>query len=62
MRHLRKYHPELWQKLIDLEKEPGTVGNKWNMVRGSGITEKEELFYWEDAQMTIFDYLEQKGT
>lgn len=58
LRHLRKCHPELWQKLLDLENEPNLIGNIWNSLTKTTIHSKEEQFFWEDRQMTIFDFME----
>jgi len=57
LRYLRKCHPELWQRLLALETEPNLIGNKWNMLTKTRIHDKEEQFFWEDQQMTIFDFL-----
>lgn len=57
LRHLRNNHPELWNILLELEKEENTIGNMWNTLTKTRITDIEERFYWEDAQMTIYDYL-----
>ncbi len=56
MKHLRTYHRDLWKRLLDLEKEPDLVGNIWNTLQKRSMADNEEMFYWEDAQMTIFDY------
>lgn len=57
LRHLRKHHPELWQKLLELENEPNLIGNIWNTLTKTSIHSKEEQFFWEERQMTIFDYM-----
>lgn len=53
---LRNKHRELWKKLLELEDVPGLIGNKWNMLTDTRIHEKEEQFYWEEAQVNLFDY------
>lgn len=58
LRHLRNNYPELWQKLLDLENEPDLVGSIWNTLTKMSIHRKEEQFYWEDRQTTIYDYME----
>jgi len=58
LRHLRKCYPELWQKLLDLEDEPNLIGNMWNTLTKTTIHSKEEQFFWEEQQMTIFDFME----
>lgn len=57
LRHLRMTHPQLWNNLIEMEKEPNLIGHKWNILTGVSIHDKEEQFYWEEQQMNIFDYL-----
>ena len=57
LRHLRTNHKCLWDKLRELEKEQNTVGYLWNTLEKKSIEDMEELFYWEDAQMTVFDFL-----
>mgnify|MGYP001059662044 CR=1 FL=1 len=62
LRYLRKNHREYWNTLLELEKMPDLIGDKWNTLKDVSIHEKEEKFYWEDfwgeQQMTIFDLLE----
>lgn len=60
LRHLRDCHPELWRKLLELEDEPNLIGNIWNMLDQTSIHIIEEMFFWEDAQMTFGDYLSGK--
>lgn len=39
-------------------KEPlDLIGNIWNTLTKTSIHDKEEQFYWEDQQMTIFDFM-----
>ena len=58
LRHLRNCHRNLWNKLLELENEPDLIGNMWNTLRKTRIHDKEEQFFYEDAQITIFDFLE----
>ena len=58
LRHLRDCHPELWQKLLDLEDMPNLIGNIWNTLEKKSIHMIEEQFQQEDAQISIFDYLD----
>lgn len=58
LRHLRMTHPQLWNNLIEMEKEPNLIGHKWNTLTGVSIHDKEEQFFWEDQQMNIFDFIE----
>lgn len=55
---MRKNHNELWKKLLRLEEMPNLIGYKWNTLTNTSIHDKEEQFFWEEQQMTIFDYLE----
>ena len=55
LKHLRTYHRDLWQKLLELENEPDLIGNMWNSLTKTRIHDWEERFYWEDRQMNIFD-------
>lgn len=60
LRHLYDHHRDLWNKLLELEKIPNKIGYCWNTLTKTSITQIDENFKWEDAQMTIFDYGEQK--
>lgn len=60
LRHLWDYQRELFEKLVELEKEPNLNGNIWNTLQKTKISDIAERFYWEDQQMTIFDYIEKK--
>ncbi len=57
LRHLRKCHPELWQRLLALENEPNLIGNMWNILTKTTIHSKEEQFFWEEQQISIFDLI-----
>ncbi len=57
LHNLRDCHPELWQKLLDLENEPNLIGNIWNILKKKSIHMLEEEFQQEDAQITLFDFL-----
>lgn len=61
LRHLRNCHPELWKRLLDLEKEPNLIGAMWNTLTQTSIHRKEEQFFWEEQQMSIFDYIDING-
>lgn len=58
MKHLRKFHTELWDKLRNLENQSDTIAKIYNPLKRISLQELEEKFYWEDAQMTIFDFIE----
>lgn len=57
LKHLRINHKELWDKLLALEKEPNLIGHKWDVLNDVGIHDWEERFYWEERQMSIFDFM-----
>ena len=58
LKHLRTNHRNLWNKLLELENEPNLIGDKWNTLTNTSIHDWEERFYWEEQQMTIFDFME----
>ena len=58
LKHLRTYHSDLWNKLLELENEPDLIGNMWNTLTHTRIHDWEERFYWEERQMSIFDFME----
>lgn len=62
LRHLRNNHKDLWDKLLQLEETPNLIGNKWNILTQTTIHEKEEQFFWEDNQISIFDYVKSLET
>ena len=57
MRHLRKHHPDLWEMLLDLEKEPNIVGNIWNTLTKTIIHDLERKFALEDRQINLYEVL-----
>lgn len=59
LRHLRNNHRGLWDELLRLENEKDIIGDVWNTRNRTSIHEVEERFFWEDAQMTIYDFLEE---
>ena len=46
-----------WRKENDIQG----IGNKWNMLTNTSIHDWEERFFWEEQQMTIFDFMEEKN-
>ena len=60
LKHLRTRHPDLWSKLLELEDEPDLIGNMWNILTKTRIHDWEERFYWEEQQMDIFDFMDEK--
>lgn len=59
LKHLRTYHRDLWQKLLELENEPDLIGNMWNLLTKTRIHDLEERFFWEERQMNIFDCMKE---
>ena len=59
LKHPWTHHPDLWNKLLELENEPDLIGNMWNTLTKTRIHDWEERFYWEERQMNIFDYLKE---
>ena len=58
LRHLRKYHPDLWNRLLELEKEENLAGEIWNTRRKVSMEDNERMFKEEEAQLTIFDFIQ----
>lgn len=54
LRHLRKNHNHLWKKLLELEDDPETIGNMWNVLTKTRLHDWEEIFQMEDAQLKLF--------
>lgn len=61
LRYLRRYHKDLWNRLIQLEKQPNLIGYKWNTLTDLSLKELDERFYWEDQQMNIFDFMDERS-
>lgn len=53
LRHLRKNHNHLWKKLLELEEDPETIGNMWNILKKTKIQDWEEIFQMEDLQIRL---------
>lgn len=56
-KHLRKYHRNLWNTLLKLEEEEGLATPIWNQRSKRSIHQQEEMFQWEERQITIFDFI-----
>lgn len=54
LRHIRKCHPGLWERLLKLEEEQDLAGGKWNTLKNISLHDKENKFYWEDQQISLF--------
>ena len=61
LKNLRTNHPDLWNKLLELENEPDLIGNMWNTLTKTQIHDWEERFYWEERQMNIFDFMDERS-
>lgn len=57
LKHLRNNHKELWNELLKLEETPDIIGDVWNTRNRTSIHKMEERLFWENMQMTVFDYL-----
>lgn len=58
LKHLKDNHPELWQRLKELEESAGDCAGKiFDTREGRSIKTLEEKFYWQDAQINIFDFI-----
>lgn len=55
LRHLRKYQPNLWEILKNLDKTKELVSPYFNGLTRVRVCDIEDRFYWEDQQMSIFD-------
>lgn len=60
LKHLRTYHPDLWNRLLNLETEPELVGKIWNTLTRRSMRDNEEMFFWEERQMTIADFIKEE--
>lgn len=58
LKHLRVAYPNLWGKLLELEEVPNTIGHCWNMLAKTSIHDIEERLRLEEAQMSIFDFVD----
>ena len=52
LRHLYDYHPELWGRLIELQRLPNKVTERFN--RDLRFDEIDAIFRMDDAQFTLF--------
>ena len=56
-RELKQLMPDIWEEFVSLENVSNLANYKWN-VFGSTLHEIDEQIKFEDAQMTIFDFLD----
>ena len=57
LKYLRTNHRDLWDRLLELENEPDLIGNKWNTLSNTSIHDWEERFFWEERQISIFEFI-----
>lgn len=56
-REIKRIYPEIWNEFVSLENEQNIANDKWN-VFGKTLHEIDEELFWEEQQMTIFDFME----
>jgi hypothetical protein len=57
-KELRRVNPSLWKEFISLEKENNLANYKWNLYRDMTLHEIDEQIKFAEAQITIFDFLD----
>ena len=60
-RHLRKYHRELWDRLLELQQVPSVV-SPGRFRKNDNIICMESRFDLEDRQLSLFDCLPTAGS
>ena len=53
LRHLYDHHPELWERMLELQALPGKVSEKFN--RTGTFSDIDARFRMEDAQKSLFE-------
>lgn len=56
-KEIKRLYPDVWKEFVALEDEQNVANNKWN-VYGKTLHEIDEELFWEEQQMTIFDFME----
>ncbi len=56
MNHLRNNYPDLWNKLLELERMPDLIGNKFNTLTKTSIHDIERNFFLQEP-MTLSETL-----
>lgn len=56
LRHLFDHHKDLWQKMLELQALPNKVTERFDRKRT--FAEIDEEFRADDAQISIFDFME----
>lgn len=54
-KEIKRLYPEIWNEFVALENEENIANSKWN-VYGRTLHEVDKNIFWEEQQMTIFDY------
>ena len=57
-REIRRLYPEIWREFVSLENTENIANKKWNVYRDYTLHDIDDKLYWEEQQMTIFDYIE----
>lgn len=60
LRHLFDHHPDLWNRLLELQRLPNKVTELFN--RDFRFDEIDAQFRLEDAQITLFDLFEKEDS
>lgn len=60
LRNLYNNHQELWQRLVEMEKEENLCSPYFRNITREKICDIGEQFYWENAQMNIFDFITER--
>jgi len=48
----------VWNRLVELEEEEERAGEIWNTRRKVSMEDNERMFKEEEAQLTIFDFIQ----
>lgn len=62
LRHLRRNHKDLWNKLLELENTPNLIGNIWNTLTKTSIHDMEAGFLAEDIRMSDIEKIPKDDT
>lgn len=54
---IKRLYPDVWEEFVSLENEPNIANYKWN-IYGKTLHDINEELFWEEQQMTIFDFME----
>jgi len=52
LRHLREFHPDLWNELLDMSRTENIIRRSFRV--DENLLEIEERFSFEDSQITLF--------